>query len=192
LTVCGVKNISKPQTTIMRLKHWSIYLLCIVSFPSCKWMAECFPVYTGRVLSTSAGAPMEGATIQLINQNISVKTDSNGFFKLSTSGCFDAHLKILKEHYKPFEITFSNSSTSNSYKVKAESKFVEYDKPFNPNPEDKNSSVITGTWIKQNSESFSVLNNEHIYYLDTLKNTTEEINDIQNKERKKQFEKRIK
>lgn len=162
----------------MKLKDSLICLLFIVSFPSCKWMAECFPEFTGKVVSDSTKTPIEGAKVELINQNITVKTDKNGVFKLATSGCFDAQLRISKEHYKPFEITFSSSSISNSYQVKSESLFVDYDEPFYPDPRYKN-GFITGTWIKQNSESFTVSSNELTYYLDTLKSVSEEIDDIQ-------------
>ncbi len=163
----------------MKLKSILICLLLVISFTSCKWIAECFPEFTGIVLSNSTKTPIEGATVELLNHNISVKTDKNGFFKLATSGCFDAHLKISKEHYKPFEVTFSNSSNSNSYEIKSESISVDYDKPFYPNPKDKN-TFVTGTWIQQNSQDFSVFSNKLTYYLDTSKNVSDEINSIQN------------
>ena len=147
-------------------------------------MIECFPEFSGTVISNSTKEPIEGATVLLLNQNIAVKTDKSGFFKLTASGCIDGHLKISKEHYKPFEITFSNSSNSNSYKVTSESEFVNYDKPFYLNPKDTSSSFTTGTWIEQNSEGFSVSSNEISYYLDTLKSVSEEITDIQNQIRK--------
>ena len=129
--------------------------------------------------------PVEGATVLLINQNISVKTDENGFFKMATSGCFDAHFKISKTYYKPFEITFGSSSNSNSYQVKSESIFGNYESPIYSNPNDKNSSVVTGTWIRQNSESFFASSSGIIYYLDTLKIVSEEIKDIENEYRKR-------
>jgi hypothetical protein len=162
-------------------------LICVFlgfSLLSCKCMVECFPEFRGKVLSNSTKEPIEGATVQLVNQNITVKTDKDRFFKLSASGCIDGHLRISKEHYKPFEITFSSSSNSKSYKVKSESTFVDYDKPFYLNPKDTSSSFTIGTWINQNSESFSVSSDKLIYYLDTLKSVPEEISDIQNQIRK--------
>ena len=147
-------------------------------------MIECFPEFTGTVLSNSTKEPIEGATVQLMNRNVAVKTDKNGFFRISGSACNDRHLRISMEHYKPFEITFTNKSNSNSYKVNSESEFVDYDKPFYLNPKDTSSSFTTGTWIKQNSESFSVSDNELTYYLDTLKSISEEISEIQNQIRK--------
>lgn len=162
-------------------------IICVFlsfSLLSCKCMIECFPEFSGTIISNSTKEPIEGATVLLLNQNIAVKTNKNGFFKLAASGCIDGHLKISKEHYKPFEITFRNSSNFNSYQVKSESRFVDYDKPFYLNPKDTISSFTTGTWIKENSESFSVSSNELTYYLDTLKSTPEEINEIQNQIRK--------
>ena len=163
----------------MKFKNSLICIFLGISLLSC----ECFPEFSGKVLSNLTKEPIEGATVQLMNQNIAVKTDKNGFFKLAASGCIDGHLIIFKEHYKPFEITFSNSSNSNSYKVNSESKFVDYDKPFYfyLNPKDTRPSFTTGASIKQNSESFSVSSNELTYYLDTLKNISEQISEIQNR-----------
>lgn len=166
------------ETSYFRKTQIFICVLIISAFTTCKFLAECFPEFTGRVLSNSNKTPIEGATVELINQSIKVKTDKDGFFKISTSGCFDAHFRISKEHYKPFEITFRSSSNSNSYEIKSESKSVDYDEPFFPDTNNKN-TFITGTWITQNSESFSVSSGALTYYLDTLKNITEEINDIQ-------------
>ena len=161
-----------------------IFVFLAISSLSCKWMVECFPEFSGTVLSNSTKEPIEGATVQLMNRKIAVKTDKNGFFKLAASGCMDAHLIISKENYKPFEITFSNSSNSNSYKVASESEFVNYTRPFYLDLKDTSSSFTTGTWIQQNSESFSVSSGKLTYYLDTLKSISEEISDIQNEIRK--------
>ena len=100
------------------------------SLNSCKWMAECYPEFTGQVLSNTSKTPVQGATVLLMNQNISVKTDENGFFKISGSGCSDANIKISKNNYKPFEITLSSSSNHKAYKVKSESISVDYDNLF--------------------------------------------------------------
>jgi hypothetical protein len=160
----------------MNLKKALIFCFIAGSLYSCKWMAECYPEFTGQVLSTTTKAPVQGATVTLINQNISVQTDENGFFKMSASGCFDAHFKISKANYKPFEITFSSSSNWNSYQVRSDSKSVDYKEPVRS----ADSSVVTGTWINQNSERFSVSSNSIVYYLDTLKKVSDEITDIQN------------
>ena len=159
----------------MNLKKALFFCFVAWTLNSCKWMAECYPEFTGQVLSNTTKTPVKGATVTLINQNISVQTDENGFFKMSASGCFDAHFKISKANYKPFEITFSSSSNSNSYQVRSESKSVDYKEPVKV----EDSSVVTGTWINQNSESFFASSNGVIYYLDTLKNLSEEIADMQ-------------
>lgn len=165
----------------MDLKKCLIGLL-IITQHSCKCGVECFPEYTGRVLSHITKQPIEAATVKLTNYNIKVKTDKMGFFKISASGCIDAHIKISNAHYKPFEITFSSSSNFKSYRVSSESKFVDYNKPFYPDSTNAN-SFITGTWISQNSESFLVSTGgtgyEFTYFLDTLKPISEEIKDIQ-------------
>lgn len=159
----------------MNLKKTLIFCFVVGFLSSCKWMAECYPEFTGQVLSNTTKTPLEGATVTLINQNISVQTDENGFFKMSASGCFDAHFKISKANYKPFEITLSSSSNSNSYQVRSESKSVDYNEPIRS----KDSSVVTGSWIDQNSKSFFASPNGVIYYLDTLKKVSDEIIDIQ-------------
>lgn len=143
-------------------------------------MAECYPEFTGQVLSNPSKTPVEGATVLLMNQNISVKTDQNWFFKISASGCADANIKISKTNYKPFEITLSSSSNASGYKVKSESIYVDYENPHTSGPKNKNSSVVTGTWIDQNSEHFSVTPSGIVYYLDSLKKISNEIIDLQN------------
>ncbi len=54
------------------LKHVLICLLFIGPLYSCKWMEEYFPEFTGNVLSNSTKTPIEGATVELINQNMTV------------------------------------------------------------------------------------------------------------------------
>ena len=159
----------------MKLKKgWILYLL-VWSLNSCKWMAECYPEFTGQVLSNTSKTPVQGATVLLMNQNISVKTDENGFFKISGSGCSDANIKISKNNYTPFEITLSSSSNHKAYKVKSESISVDYDNPVSS----LDGSVVTGTWIDQNSESFVVSSHSIVYYLDSLKKVTDEMIDHQ-------------
>ena len=113
----------------MKVKKAGFLYLLVWSLNSCKWMAECYPEFTGQVLSNPSKTPVEGATVLLMNQNISVRTDENGFFKISGSGCSDANIKISKNNYKPFEITLSSSSNHKAYKVKSESISVDYDNP---------------------------------------------------------------
>lgn len=158
-------------------------LICLVypiSFTSC----DCYTVIKGKVLSNRTKIPIEGAIVQLIGENVTVQTDKNGLFKLEkmTGLCFDPHVEISKQHYKPFEITFKNSGNSMSYEVKSKSSFVTYDKPFYPDTTDTNSFII-GTEITEYSENFAVTKDGEVYYLDTI-NVSQEINDIQNRIRR--------
>lgn len=154
-------------------------LICIV-YPIFFTSCDCCTVVKGKVLSNTTKIPIGGAVVQLIGENETVQTDKNGLFELEkvTGFCFDPHIKILKQHYKPFEMTFKNTDNSISYEVKSKSYFVTYDKPFYPDSYDT-SSFITGTWITEYSGSFAVTSDGEVYYLDTI-NLSREINDIQN------------
>jgi hypothetical protein len=57
--------------------------------------------------------------------------------------------------------------------LKKESEFVEYKKPFYPNPDNKN-TFINGTWIEKYSGNFKIKSDSLLIYLDE-KNLTKEI-----------------
>ena len=152
-----------------------LYLLTLLLLTSC----DCFTVVKGKIISSETKLPIRNATVELIGKNTTVKSDDKGQFKIEyVSGfCFDPKIRVTSESYKPFEIKIHHSNDSKSYELKSDTKFIEYDKPFYPNPA-KDSGFITGTWIENYSQSFAVYDDSLLIYLDN-NNVQKEIENIQ-------------
>ena len=157
------------------IKKRLLYFLPLIFLTAC----DCFTVVKGRIISDETKLPIANATIELIDKNTIVKSDNNGQFKIEyVSGfCFDPKIRITSENYKPFEIKIHTTSHSKSYELKSESKSIDYEKPFYPNSA-KDSGFMTGTWINNFSQNFSVCNDSLFIYLDD-DNIKKEIESIQ-------------
>lgn len=142
---------------------------------------DCVPHVKGIVISNSTREPIEGASIVLVDQDESTLSDKNGFFEVSkhTGFCFDPQVRISKVNYKSFELTVSGSNESKSYKVTSKQDFIEYDKPFYPDINEK-STFTTGAWIDKYSQYFTVSSDTILFYLDTL-DAKGEVSRIQSK-----------
>ena len=152
-----------------------LYFLLLFFLTGC----DCFTVVKGRIISNETKLPITDATIELVGKNKIIKSDNKGQFKIEyVSGfCFDPNIRVISNTYKPFEITIRHSKHSKSFEVKSESEFIEYEKPFYPNPS-KDSGFITGTWINSLSQNFAVYNDSLLIYLDE-NNIKKEIENIQ-------------
>lgn len=142
---------------------------------------DCVPRVKGIVISNSTKQPIEGASIVLVDQDESTLSNKNGFFEVSkhTGFCFDPQVRISKVNYKPFELTVSGSNESKSYKVASKQDFIEYDKPFYPDIDDKR-TFTTGAWIDKYSQYFTISSDTILFYLDTLE-VKDEVSIIQSK-----------
>lgn len=152
-----------------------LYFLPLIFLTAC----DCFTVVKGRIISDETKLPIANATIELIDKNTIVKSDNEGQFKIEyVSGfCFDPKIRITSNNYKPFEIKIRHSNHSKSYELKSESEFIDYEKPFYPNPS-KDSGFMTGTWINIFSQNFSV-SNDSVFICFDGDNIKKEIENIQ-------------
>ena|SRR5688572_500306 len=142
---------------------------------------DCYIVVKGRILSSATELPINNAQVEFIGKNKTVTTDKNGYFKIDeqTGFCFDPHVLIRKDNYKPFDILMGGSKDSRSYEIKSEPYFIEYDEPFYPDSHNKK-TLMTGTWIEKFSAKVSFLSDTIIFFLDTI-NVKGEIENVQNK-----------
>lgn len=68
---------------------------------------------SSRIVDKATGLGVAGAKITLPKENISTKTDSNGYFELDTSINGTSIMSVQKEQYKPFSMTV-NQQTLNT------------------------------------------------------------------------------
>jgi hypothetical protein len=151
-----------------------LYLFPLIFLTAC----DCLTVVEGRIISTETKLPISNATIELLDKKTTVKSDDKGQFKISyVSGfCFDPKIKVTSENHKPFEVKIHSSNHSKSFE-KSETKYIDYDKPFYPNP-GKTGTFMTGTWINNFSQNFAVKDDSLFIYLDE-NNIKKEIQNIQ-------------
>lgn len=140
---------------------------------------DCYTVVEGRIVSTETKLPISNATIELLDKKTTVKSDDKGQFRITyMSGfCFDPKIRVTSENCKPFEVKINSSNHSKSYEIKSETKFIDYEKPFYPNP-DRTGTSMTGTWINSFSQNFAVKDDSLFIYLDE-NNIKKEIENIQ-------------
>lgn len=137
--------------------------LCILLLP----LQACtsFPVkIIGRVFDKETGLPLLGTTVNLLDGSDIKKTDSNGFFEVSTETrpFQDPVILVTKESYKPFQLRIDGNSEEISYVVKSESISVDYEEPVYPDPNNRG-TFITGTWIDKWSNEFKTGDTLSIY-----------------------------
>lgn len=157
--------------TRVRIFLWLFMISILVS-------CDCYVSVKGKVFSNSDKHPIEGATIEMVGRNKTTKTNKDGYFHIweQTGFCFDPQIKITTNNYKPCEITFKGSTDSKSFELKSESDFVNYEKPFYPDTNNKGTFIV-GTWIEKYSENFAFSGDTVLFYLDTI-NPKKEIEKI--------------
>jgi hypothetical protein len=140
---------------------------------------DCQIIVNGKIISSETGKSINGAKIEMVGRNVNTESDLNGIFKIGemTGFCYDPKIKVTYEGHKPFLIELE--SEFQNFKLKKESEFVEYEKPFYPNPNNK-STFITGIWIEKYSGNFKIKSDSLIIYLDE-KNLNKEIELIKQK-----------
>ena len=123
----------------------------------------------GRIFTHEGHTPIAGATIEFVDNQEIVKSDSTGYFSISKPRSFltDPHIRITNKNYKPFEVSIRRSNESKCYEVKSESYFIDYEKPFYPDSSNRNTFMV-GTWIGKYSENFAIISDSIIVYLDIL------------------------
>ncbi|GAA3573511.1 hypothetical protein GCM10022395_23490 [Snuella lapsa] len=121
----------------------------------------------GKVISSINGKPISGAKIEMVDRNLNSTTDNSGNFRIGeiTGRCYAPKIKVTYEGYKPFEIELESDSDYQNYKLKKESKSVDFEEPFYPDPNDRN-TFISSTWIEKYSEDFEMKSDSLIIYLD--------------------------
>jgi hypothetical protein len=136
---------------------------------------DCQITVRGKIISSETGKPINGAKIEMLGKNLISESDQNGIFKIGemTGFCYDPKIKVTYKGHKPFIIELESESEFQNFKLKKESEFVEYKKPFYPNPDNKN-TFINGTWIEKYSGNFKIKSDSLLIYLDE-KNLTKEI-----------------
>lgn len=128
---------------------------------------DCYVAVKGKVLSSSTGKPVEGATIEMVERNIETTTNKKGQFLIDeqTGFCYDPEIEITMTGYKPFHLTISSDSETTSYQIKTESESFDFEKPVYLDSTRKE-TFVNSTWIDQFSHRFEVKGDSIIFYLD--------------------------
>ncbi|WP_157208824.1 carboxypeptidase-like regulatory domain-containing protein [Mariniflexile maritimum] len=152
-----------------------IKFLKLIGFSLLLSSCDCWIVVNGKVISSETGKPISGAKIEMIGKNLYSTTDQNGNFSIGemTGFCYSPKIKVSYNEHKPFEIELESESDFQNYKLKRESESVDFDKPFYPNPNNRNSFILS-TWIEKYSGNFEIKSDSLIIYLDE-KNLVKEI-----------------
>ena len=128
---------------------------------------DCYVAVKGKVLSSSMGEPINGATIIMVDRNIETTSDEKGHFLLDelTGFCYDPRIVITKTGYKPFHLNIKSDAESISYQVKKGSESIDFEEPVYSDSSKKD-TFITATWLDQFSQNFEVKDDSIIFYLD--------------------------
>jgi len=119
----------------------------------------------GQVLSSNTGKPIEDAKIEIIDKQLVSSTDQNGYFALGemTGFCYSPRVRVTYKNHKPFELELNSNSDNRIFKVKEESEYIDLDKPYYPNSENKKTSISTIP-IEKYSRNFKIKNDSVYIY----------------------------
>jgi hypothetical protein len=140
-----------------------ILILSLISY-GCDYCIQ----LEGRVLSSINGEPIRDAHVTLKSRNITVTTDSLGYFHLKECGGGSppkAVYSIRKEGYKDFEIEFRSIGSGDAIIVKTGEK--DYDlggKAFYP--DSTNLSTYHIITFEKYSKDFSKTGDGLVFYMD--------------------------
>jgi len=145
-----------------------IYLVGILvlspAFYSCDYCIR----LEGKVLSNINGKPIRGAQVTLKSRNITVTTDSLGYFYLRDCGGGrppkSAYI-IRKEGYKDFEIEFRSIESGNAIIVKTGEKKYDLGGKFFY-PDSTNLSTYHIITFEKYSTDFSKRGDSLVFYMD--------------------------
>ena len=128
---------------------------------------DCYVAVKGKVLSSSTGEPIDGATIIMVERNVKTITNKTGQFLLDeqTGFCYDPKIEITKTGYKPFHLNIESDSKTVSYQIKIESESIDFEEPVYPDSGRKD-TFVTSTWIDQFSHDFEAKGDSIIFYLE--------------------------
>ena len=135
----------------------SVSLLMLIS-------CDCEIKVVGKVLEKDSGKPIQGAVVDLLKGADIEKTNSKGIFEVIkiTGFCKDPMINISSTRYKPFQIVIKKSKGQATYSIKTETKWIDFNKPYYPDPKNAN-TYITGTWINRWSENFTIADTLIVY-----------------------------
>ena len=140
------------------------FLILSFIFYSCDYCVR----LEGRVLSNINGEPIRDAQVTLKGRNITVTTDSLGFFYLIDCGGGRPPKPIYiikKEGYKDFEIEFRSIDSGNAIIVKAgEKNYNLSGKIFYP--DSTNLSTYHVITFEKYSKDFSKRGDSLVFYMD--------------------------
>jgi hypothetical protein len=148
----------------------SVFLLLL--FYSCVGLWRYHIEFEGKVLSNITGEPIEGAQVTLTSRDITVLTDSLGFFNLIVSGnrrrAPERIYRISKDGYKDFEIEINQTRSQRVYSVTRGTRYYDFgDKRLLPD------STNLSTWIlmraigfENYSKDFTTRNDSFVFYMD--------------------------
>ena len=127
---------------------------------------DCLVYQSGIVIDAKTHKPIPDATVTY--DIYSVKTDSLGYFKIEevTGFCPDWNIHVIKEGYKPFEMSKEVDNDYINFKMLVKSEYVEFEKPKYLNQD--STSYILGEHININSSGFNYINPDSLIIL--LKN----------------------
>lgn len=145
----------------MTARHLVLFILFLTSSCDCQVSIE------GTVISSSTGKPIEGAQVEMMNQDLRVITDSLGKFSLVkfTGFCFDPVVSIRKPEYKPFKLKVERKSNAIRYSITHDAESFDFDKPIYPDTTNRTTFIIA-SWIEKYSRNFQVRNDSLFIYLD--------------------------
>ncbi|GAB2786772.1 hypothetical protein GCM10027275_34130 [Rhabdobacter roseus] len=143
--------------------HRKYFLVCILLLPlqACNFSVKVL----GRVFDKETGLPLARTTVNLLEGKDIKKTNTNGYFEVSsdTRPFQNPIILITKDGYKPFQLKIKErNGDATSYIVKSESIFIDYEKPVYPDPNNRG-TFITGTWIDKWSKEFKTGDTLSIY-----------------------------
>jgi len=132
-------------------------------FTSC----DCGIYINGKIISSVTGNPIKEAKIEMINKDLFAKSDANGIFRIGemTGFCYSPKIRVSYNNHKPFIIELDSDKEFQVYKLKSESEYIEFDKPFYPNPNNHN-TFITSALVEKYSQNFEIKSDSLIIYLD--------------------------
>lgn len=96
-------------------KFFIIFLIINLYFPAFSKtyegaISERNTLRYNRIIDKASGEGISGATVTLPQQNISTKTDKNGYFELNADIEGKSILSVQKDKYKPFSLTIDKKS----------------------------------------------------------------------------------
>ena len=170
------KTVDHYLKATMKIKIFTLIGITLL-LSSC----DCWISVNGKVVSSETGKPISGAKIEMIDKNLTSTSDQNGNFSIGemTGFCYSPKVRITYDNHKPFEIELESDSDFKNYKLKKESESVDFDEPFYPDPNNRNTFILS-TQIEKYSGSFEIKSDSLIIYLDE-KNPTKEIELIKRK-----------